>query len=236
METNTQLIYGKNTVLEALKNGSVKVLYLEKEQNYDVKELALKSKVEIKYLTKIEMNKMVNGNHQGCIALTFDYKYYQLDDVITDKNDSLIIALDGLEDPHNLGAILRSADASGIDGIIIPKNRSVQLSSTVAKVSTGAIEYVDVIQVVNLVNTIKTLKENGYWIIGLELDGSVDYRKQDYTGKIAVIIGSEGRGISKLVKENCDYLVNIPMVGHVNSLNASVSASILFYEILRNRE
>ena len=182
---------------------------------------------------------LASGNHQGIVAEVEEYGYVSLEEVIKkhkdDKNVSLAI-LDGLEDPHNLGAILRSADASGIDGIIIPKNRSVQLSSTVAKVSTGAIEYVDVIQVVNLVNTIKTLKENGYWIIGLELDGSVDYRKQDYTGKIAVIIGSEGRGISKLVKENCDYLVNIPMVGHVNSLNASVSASILFYEILRNRE
>lgn len=233
------IIYGKNMVLEALRNkDKIKKVYLTKNNLDLIEKYKQKiSKIQISSIKELDM--LASGNHQGIVAEVEEYGYISLEEVIKkhkdDKNVSLAI-LDGLEDPHNLGAILRSADASGIDGIIIPKNRSVQLSSTVAKVSTGAIEYVDVIQVVNLVNTIKTLKENGYWIIGLELDGSVDYRKQDYTGKIAVIIGSEGRGISKLVKENCDYLVNIPMVGHVNSLNASVSASILFYEILRNRE
>ena len=233
------IIYGKNMVLEALRNkDKIKKVYLTKNNLDLIEKYKQKiSKIQISSIKELDM--LASGNHQGIVAEVEEYGYVSLEEVIKthkdDKNVSLAI-LDGLEDPHNLGAILRSADASGIDGIIIPKNRSVQLSSTVAKVSTGAIEYVDVIQVVNLVNTIKTLKENGYWIIGLELDGSVDYRKQDYTGKIAVIIGSEGRGISKLVKENCDYLVNIPMVGHVNSLNASVSASILFYEILRNRE
>lgn len=233
------IIYGKNMVLEALHNkDKIKKVYLTKNNLDLIEKYKQKiSKIQISSIKELDM--LASGNHQGIVAEVEEYGYVSLEEVIKkhkdDKNVSLAI-LDGLEDPHNLGAILRSADASGIDGIIIPKNRSVQLSSTVAKVSTGAIEYVDVIQVVNLVNTIKTLKENGYWIIGLELDGSVDYRKQDYTGKIAVIIGSEGRGISKLVKENCDYLVNIPMVGHVNSLNASVSASILFYEILRNRE
>ncbi len=233
------IIYGKNMVLEALRNkDKIKKVYLTKNNLDLIEKYKQKiSKIQIGSIKELDM--LASGNHQGIVAEVEEYGYVSLEEVIKkhkdDKNVSLAI-LDGLEDPHNLGAILRSADASGIDGIIIPKNRSVQLSSTVAKVSTGAIEYVDVIQVVNLVNTIKTLKENGYWIIGLELDGSVDYRKQDYTGKIAVIIGSEGRGISKLVKENCDYLVNIPMVGHVNSLNASVSASILFYEILRNRE
>lgn len=233
------IIYGKNMVLEALRNkDKIKKVYLTKN-NLDLIEKYKQKISKIQISSIKELDVLASGNHQGIVAEVEEYGYVSLEEVIKkhkdDKNVSLAI-LDGLEDPHNLGAILRSADASGIDGIIIPKNRSVQLSSTVAKVSTGAIEYVDVIQVVNLVNTIKTLKENGYWIIGLELDGSVDYRKQDYTGKIAVIIGSEGRGISKLVKENCDYLVNIPMVGHVNSLNASVSASILFYEILRNRE
>lgn len=233
------IIYGKNMVLEALRNkDKIKKVYLTKNNLDLIEKYKQKiSKIQISSIKELDM--LASGNHQGIVAEVEEYGYVSLEEVIKkhkdDKNVSLAI-LDGLEDPHNLGAILRSADASGINGIIIPKNRSVQLSSTVAKVSTGAIEYVDVIQVVNLVNTIKTLKENGYWIIGLELDGSVDYRKQDYTGKIAVIIGSEGRGISKLVKENCDYLVNIPMVGHVNSLNASVSASILFYEILRNRE
>lgn len=143
--------------------------------------------------------------------------------------------LDGLEDPHNLGAVLRTADATQMDGIIIPKNRSVSLNATVAKVSTGAIEYIDVAQVTNLASTLETLKANGYWIIGLDMEGSIDYKAQDYSGKIAVVIGSEGKGISRLVRDNCDFFVHIPMFGHVNSLNASVSASIIFYEIIRNR-
>ena len=122
-----------------------------------------------------------------------------------------------------------------MDGIIIPKNRSVGLNGTVAKVSTGAIEHIPVVQATNLVQTIEILKQNGFWIIGLEMDGSIDYKKQDYSGKIAVVIGSEGKGISRLVKEHCDFFVHIPMLGHVTSLNASVSASIIFYEIIRNR-
>lgn len=143
--------------------------------------------------------------------------------------------LDGLEDPHNLGAILRSADATGADAIIIPKNRSVSLNQTVAKVSTGAIEYVDVVQVTNLTQTIQELKKQGYWVVGLELDGSIYYDEQDYKGNIAIVVGSEGKGISRLVKENCDVLVKIPMYGKVNSLNASVSAGLILYEVVRNR-
>ena len=184
------------------------------------------------------MNKMFDGNHQGIACEIMQYEYVMLDEIIrknANKENVALAILDGLEDPHNLGAILRTADATGINGVIIPKNRSVSLNSTVAKVSTGAIEHVDCAQVTNLVQAINELKKAGYWIIGLEVDGSVDYRQQDYSGKIAVVIGSEGKGISRLVKENCDFKVLIPMVGHVNSLNASVSASILFYEILRNR-
>ena len=143
--------------------------------------------------------------------------------------------LDGLEDPHNLGAILRTADATGMDAIIIPKHRSVKLNATVAKVSTGAIEYVDVAEVVNLSQTIDVLKKAGYWVIGLEADGTVYYNQQDYSGKIVVVLGSEGKGISRLVKEKCDFLVKIPMHGHITSLNVSVSAALIFYEIIRNR-
>jgi 23S rRNA (guanosine2251-2'-O)-methyltransferase len=144
--------------------------------------------------------------------------------------------LDSLEDPHNLGAVLRCADATGVDGVIIGKNRSVSLNSTVAKVSTGAIEYVDVCQVVNLVRCLEELKNHGYWIVGLEADGAIDYREYNYSGKNCIVVGSEGKGISRLVKETCDVLVKIPMVGHVNSLNASVSASIIMYEALRNKK
>lgn len=233
------LIYGKNMVLEALRNKKDIIRLYCSKQNLDIVKENIKNKnIEIKVLSTLELNSMCDGLHQGFIAEVGEYKYKELSDMVLknqDKENACFCILDGLEDPHNLGAILRSADATGIDGIIIPKNRSVGLNSTVAKVSTGAIEYVDVAMVSNLVNAINELKKNGYWIIGLELDGSIDYKKQDYKGKIAVIVGSEGKGISRLVKENCDFLVNIPMVGHVNSLNASCSAAVLFYEIMRNR-
>lgn len=233
------IIYGKNTVTESLKSGKkVTKVYLSSDLNdIGLINLVKKTKVEIVFMPRNKMNQKFEGNHQGVAAEISDYEYKTLSEVVEKCRDkeAVLAVLDGLEDPHNLGAILRSADATNVDAIIIPKNRSVSLNSTVAKVSTGAIEHVDVVQVTNLTTTLKELKKEGYWVIGLELDGSVDYRKQDYTGKIVVVIGSEGRGISRLIKEECDFCVNIPMYGHVNSLNASVSAAILFYEILRNR-
>lgn len=233
------IIYGKNTVLEALKsNKDIVKIYITSNNIELVKKYTSNKKIEVEVMQSKDMNKMFDGNHQGIACEIMEYGYVSLDEIIRknqDEEDVALVILDGLEDPHNLGAILRTADATGMNGVIIPKNRSVSLNSTVAKVSTGAIEHVDCAQVTNLVNAMNDLKKAGYWIIGLELDGSIDYRKQDYKGKIAVVIGSEGKGISRLVKENCDFKVFIPMVGHVNSLNASVSASILFYEILRNR-
>lgn len=233
------IIYGKNTVLEALKGNKDIVKIYVTSNNLDlVKKNTSNKKIEIIVMQSKDMNKMFDGNHQGIACEIMEYGYVSLEEIIRknqDKENVALVILDGLEDPHNLGAILRTADATGMNGVIIPKNRSVSLNSTVAKVSTGAIEHVDCAQVTNLVNAMNDLKKAGYWIVGLELDGSIDYRKQDYLGKIAVVIGSEGKGISRLVKENCDFKVFIPMVGHVNSLNASVSASILFYEILRNR-
>lgn len=232
------IIYGKNAVMEILRSHKKITKLVITKNNQKLVEPFLK---EIKNLTIIDNNKMIKeygDKTQGIVVEIADYTYKSYDKVITKLNDQenvTIMMLDGLEDPHNLGAILRSADATKTDAIIIPKNRSVRLNDTVAKVSTGAIEYVDVIEVTNLVTTIKDLKSKGYWVIGVELDGSIDYRKQDYHGKIVVIIGSEGRGISKLVKENCDFLVNIPMYGKVNSLNASVSAGIILYQILTNR-
>ena len=233
------LIYGKNTATEAFKSGKqIDKIYLSSDlTDQRIIQLAKNTKAEIVFMPRSKMDENFHGNHQGVVVKVIDYEYCNLREVLEKyKNEDAVLAiLDGLEDPHNLGAILRTADATGVNGIIIPKHRSVSLNATVAKVSTGAIEYANVVQVTNLVTTIKELKKNGYWIIGLELDGSVDYRKQDYSGKIAVVIGSEGKGISRLVKEECDFCVNIPMYGHVNSLNASVSAAILFYEILRNR-
>lgn len=235
-------IYGKNTVNESLKsNKSITEIYVSNtlgDELNKIKKVTKEKHINLNVLTNQEMIKKFGKNNQGMVAEIVEYKYKELSDVlkkVKNKENVAFAILDGLEDPHNLGAIMRTADATGIDAIIIPKNRSVSLNATVAKVSTGAIEHVDVVQVTNLVQTIKKLQEEGFWIIGLDMDGSVDYKKQDYSGKIGVVIGSEGFGISRLVKENCDFNVHIPMFGHVNSLNASVSASIIFYEIIRNR-
>ena len=149
-----------------------------------------------------------------------------------DKN--IIVILDHLEDPHNFGAIIRTCEAAGITSIIIPKDRSVKVNATVMKTSAGALENVNVCMVTNLVNTIKKLKENGYWIIGTDMEGK-DYRQIDYEGKIAIIIGSEGKGLSRLTEENCDFIAKIPMYGKVNSLNASVAAALIIYEAVRNK-
>lgn len=234
------IVFGKNTVKEALIKNKVKTLYITHKKTIDElgkNNIQIKPDI-IKIITLKQMDELAQGNHQGIACEIENYCYIKLEQLIKkweDQPNVCLTILDGLEDPHNLGAILRTADATKINGIIIPKNRSVSLNQTVAKVSTGAIEYVDVCQVVNLVQTIRELKKNGYWIIGLEMEGSVDYKEQDYRGKITLIIGSEGKGISRLVKEECDFLINIPMYGHVTSLNASVSASIIFYEILRQR-
>lgn len=235
------IIFGKNTVREAIiKKRPIKTIYTSIDRwLYELEKSGIElPKVKIIKMSQKDMDNKFKGNHQGIAVEIEEYTYESLNNVINknkNKENVSLIMLDGLEDPHNLGAILRTADATGMDGIIIPKNRSVSLNATVAKVSTGAIEHVDVVQVTNLVQTIKELKSKGYWIIGLEMEGSVDYKAQDYLGKIVVVIGSEGKGMSRLVKEECDYMINIPMIGHVTSLNASVSASIIFYEILRQR-
>jgi len=183
------------------------------------------------------MDQLAQGNHQGAMIEIDDFKTYTLNDILSGaKEDAILVLLDGLEDPHNLGAILRTADAAGIDGIILPKHRSVSLTPTVAKVSTGAIDTVKTTEVTNLNQTIKDLKKLGFWIYGTDIGkGAVDYRTVDYKGKIALVIGSEGSGISRLVRENCDFVVSLPMHGSVQSLNASVAAGILFYEILNQR-
>ena len=231
-------IYGKNPASEVLKSHKkISKAYVTKNTMEFIKPY-LKQISEYVVLEQKDMTKKFGDKTQGIVLEINEYKYASLNNVIKstkDKENVTLVILDSLEDPHNLGAILRSADATGVDGIIIGKNRSVRLNDTVAKVSTGAIEHVPVCEVTNLNMTINDLKKAGYWIVGLELDGSIDYRKQDYHGKIAVVIGSEGRGISKLVKENCDFLVRIPMYGKVNSLNASVSAGLLLYQILTNR-
>ena len=229
-----QYIFGKNAVNIALKNDSVSKLFLKKgNKEYD-KYRIRKEFVDLKVLDKLSNQ----GNHQGVVACVEGYKTKSLDYIISkakSKEYPLILLLDGLTDPHNLGAILRIADAIGVDGVIYGKHRSVSLNATVAKVSTGAIETVDVCEVTNLTQTLKTLKDNGYWIIGTDLTESKDYRAVDYKMSTVLVIGSEGEGISRLVKKECDYLVKLPMYGTVQSLNASVATGILCYQINNNR-
>ncbi|HHU55325.1 MAG TPA: 23S rRNA (guanosine(2251)-2'-O)-methyltransferase RlmB [Acholeplasmataceae bacterium] len=234
----SEFIYGKNPVREALNaNKKIYKLYLTKN-NQELIDLAKRKKVNYQIVTQEFLQKLVSGVHQGAVAEVDSYRYYSLEEILdTNKKYPLIVILDGLEDPHNLGAILRICDAAGVDGIIIPKHRSVGLNHTVAKVSTGAIEYVKVAVVTNITQTIKKLKDKGYWVVGSDAgEMSVDYSAVDYKIPIALIIGSEGKGISRLVLENCDYVVRIPMYGHVNSLNASVSCGILVYQILEKRK
>ena len=179
------------------------------------------------------MDKMVDGLHQGIILEVEDYKYADIDDIINIPN-ALIVILDHLEDPHNFGAIIRTCEAAGVDGIIIPKDRSVEVNATVIKVSTGTTENMKIAKVTNLVQTIKELKEKNFWIVGTDMQGT-DYDKIDYKGNIAIVIGNEGSGMSRLVKENCDFIATIPMIGTTDSLNASVSTGIIVYEAIKSR-
>ena len=179
---------------------------------------------------------MADGVHQGILLYVSDYKYSSLDDLINKEDNSFLVLLDHLEDPHNLGAIIRTCEAAGVDGIVLPKDRQVQVNSTVYKTSVGTLDNVKIASVTNLVNAINKLKEAGYWIVGTALDNSVDYREIDYSGKIALVIGNEGSGISNIVEKNCDFIAKIPMYGKTNSLNASVAAGIMIYEVIRNRK
>jgi len=233
----TIIITGKNTLLEAVKvKRKIYEIYVLKGTNEDILSICKEKNFKIKEFDKIGLNKILPPNNQGIGALVEDYKYTNLQDAINIDNDrKLFVMLDSLEDPHNLGAILRSADAFNVDGIIIPKNRSVKLNSTVAKVSTGAIEHVDVIEVTNLTQTIKTLKKNGFWVVGTDAETRQTIHDIDIDTNLCVVIGNEGKGISRLVKENCDYIVKIPMSGHLNSLNASVSAALVIYEIYHRK-
>ncbi|MFC5559539.1 23S rRNA (guanosine(2251)-2'-O)-methyltransferase RlmB [Ureibacillus thermophilus] len=245
MSENGEIIAGKNPVLEALRSGREinKIWISEGVKKSGIKELldlARERGVFIQYVPKKKIDQLTNANHQGIAASVAAYKYAELDDLFQvakeRKEDPFFIILDELEDPYNLGSIIRTADAIGVHGIIIPKRRSVGLTATVAKASTGAIEHVPVCRVNNLAQTVDELKERGLWIAGTDAKGSIDYRKMDAALPLAIIIGSEGKGMSRLLKEKCDFLYSLPMVGHVNSLNASVAAALLMYEVYRKRQ
>lgn len=248
-DSNKEIIYGKNTVNEVLisKRQVFEVLVTDAVAQNDKELMSLieKRQISCKVLERQKFEQVakdkydVRGNHQGVLASVEPYAYMPLPDLIakaTQKDEpAFIIILDGLEDPHNLGAILRTADAAGVDGIIIRKDRSVGLTSTVAKLSTGAIEHVPVACVPNLTTAINQLKEAGLWIAGTDASESQDYRTLDANMPLGLVIGSEGKGISRLVREACDFKVYLPMRGHVTSLNASVAAALLMYEIYNKR-
>ena len=229
------LVFGKNVALEYL-NSDKKIYKAYIQNNFNDYDLINKVKhknIKLQTLTKFDMDKKVSGLHQGIILDVEDYKYADIYDIIIEE-DSLIVMLDHIEDPHNFGAIIRSCEAAGVDGIIIPTDRSVEVNSTVIKTSVGTTEKMKIARVTNLNSTIKLLKDKGYWIFGTDMDGT-DYTKLDYKGKTCIICGNEGNGMSKLVRENCDFIASIPMQGEVNSLNASVATAIIVFEAIKQR-
>ena len=239
-----EIIIGRNPVIEALKSGrSVNKVMVSGQMNdnsfYQLQQLSKVAGTVIQKVPKKRLDQLSNGNHQGVIAYVAPYQYASLDDLFANaeaKNEEpFFVILDELEDPHNLGSILRTADATGVHGIIIPKRRSVGLTATVAKTSAGAIEYIPVTRVTNITDTISELKNRHVWVVGTDMRNSEDYRTLDGTLPIALVIGNEGKGISRLVKKNCDWTVSLPMEGKVSSLNASVACSLLLYEVYRKR-
>ena len=232
-------IFGKNVAKELLANNrKIKEVILQNGFNEQsiINDIENKN-IPIEYIEKRQIDRLESGNHQGIILVIDDYKYIDEKDMLNNLGDNpFIVILDHLEDPHNFGAIIRTCEAAGVDYIIIPKNRSVSVNSTVMKVSTGALDNVKIACVTNLNNTIKKLQEKGVWIVGTDMEDSEPYDEIDYKTPTALIIGSEGFGMSDLVKKNCDFIARIPMNGKVNSLNASVAAGIMIYEVIRQRK
>ena len=237
-------IEGRNAVIEAFRAGKTidKLYVLDGCQDGPVstiKREAKKAGVLIKFVEKDRLDQMSQtGHHQGVIAQCAAYEYAEVDDILANARqkgeDPFIILLDNIEDPHNLGAIIRTANLAGAHGVIIPKNRAVGLTATVARTSAGALNYTPVAKVTNLSKTIEELKKEGLWFACADMDGEVMYR-QNLTGPIGIVIGNEGEGVSRLVKEKCDYICGIPMKGDIDSLNASVAAGVLMYEVVRQR-
>lgn len=232
-------VFGKNVARELLKtNSKIKLAYLV--ENFDEDDVidGLKSKqVRVSFLPKKDMDRLERGNHQGIILEVEDFKYVSEGEMLDNlPQKPLIVILDHLEDPHNFGAVIRTCEAAGADYIVIPKDRSVSVNKTVMKTSAGAVNNVKIVMVTNLNNTIKKLKKLGVWMVGTDMDNSTPYDEIDYNVPIGLIIGSEGFGMSRLVKQNCDFIARIPMNGKINSLNASVAAGIMIYEVIRQRK
>lgn len=239
-------IEGRNSVIELLESGrDINKIFIQSGEKHGsinkIIAMAREKKVIIKEIDKNKMKQMAQtDNYQGVIAIVPPFEYCDVDDILSEaksrKEEPFVVILDGIEDVHNLGSIIRTAETAGVHGIIIPKRRAASVNSIVSKVSAGAVEYMKIARVNNLTDTIKYLKEQGLWICGTDMDTKQEYDKQDYTGPIGIVIGSEGFGMSRLVKENCDFLVKIPMMGRITSLNASVSAGIVIYEAVKQRK
>lgn len=238
------LIIGRNASMEALRSSrEIDTLFIARGDRSGsigaIISIARDKGIVVKEVDRRKLDAMCGGaNHQGVAARAAAHKYASVDDIITAAKekgeDPFVIICDEIEDPHNLGAIIRTADACGAHGVIIPKRRGVSLTYAVGKVSAGALEYVPVARVPNLPSAIDDLKKEGFWVYGADMDGT-PWDKQDYSGAVALVVGSEGKGISRLVKEKCDFIVSLPMKGKINSLNASVAAGILMYEVIKNR-
>ncbi|WP_077368864.1 23S rRNA (guanosine(2251)-2'-O)-methyltransferase RlmB [Anaerosalibacter sp. Marseille-P3206] len=243
---DSDYIVGRNPVIEALKSEREveKILVAKGELKGSINKIlgiAKDKSIPVQYVDKNRLDTISEGGlpHQGVAALVTPFKYSTIEDILdiakkTDE-DPFIVILDEIEDPHNLGSIIRTAECAGVHGIIIPKRRSASVTMTVVKASAGAVEHMHIAKVNNITNTILELKDNGLWIYGADMDAEEYYFERDFSGPKALVIGSEGKGISRLVKENCDFLVKIPMLGDISSLNASNAASILIYEAVRER-
>lgn len=227
------LVYGRNVAKEILSGNKKinKITIIEDFSDKDILSLIEKRKIKPICLKKNEFSRFDKFSHQGIILDIEDFCYSDYTEFL-DVENAKVVVLDHLEDPHNLGAIIRTCEAAGITGIIIPKDRSVEVNSTVMKTSAGAVENIKIAQVVNIANVLDELKDNGFWVVGTKMESDTDYRDIDYTGKVALVIGNEGNGMSNLVSKKCDYIAKIPMYGKVNSLNASVAAGIMIYEMI----
>lgn len=239
-----ELIAGRNSVYEMLKAGrSINKVYVARgNMEGSIREiiaLVKERKIPLQEVERSFLDKLTGERHQGIVAEAAPYEYVEVEDIIdaarSKGEEPFVLILAEIEDPHNFGAILRTAESVGVHGVIIPKRRGVQLNATVAKVSSGAAEYVPVARVANLVQTVEKLKEFGLWVTGADMHGENRLWEAQLTGPLALIIGGEGRGIPKLLKEKCDFLTYIPMKGQISSLNASVAASVLLFEVLRQR-
>ena len=241
----TDQIEGRNSVIELLESGRDvnKIFVQDGEKHGSINKIiamASQRKILINTISKEKMKQMAQTeNYQGVIAIVPPFNYVDIEDILSEakarQEDPFIVLLDGIEDPHNLGSIIRTAETAGVHGIVIPKRRAASVNATVNKVSAGAVEHMKIARVNNMVETMKYLKEQGLWICGTDMDTKTYYYSQDLTGPLAIVIGSEGFGMSRLVKENCDFLVKIPMRGKITSLNASVSAGIVMYEAVEQR-